>query len=57
MAIHNSKSSAEAMERHGLLRFTAEIRTRFLTMSAATIDRVLANVGKIEKLTPDERKN
>lgn len=31
----------EAMERHGHLRLTAEIRTRLLTMSAATIDRVL----------------
>lgn len=31
----------EAMERHGHLHLTAEIRTRLLAMSAATIDRAL----------------
>ncbi len=34
----------EAMERHGHLRLTAEIRTRLLAMSAATIDRALREV-------------
>src|ERR1700675_267674 len=35
---------AEAMERHGHLQLAPEIRTGLLTMSAATIDRVLREV-------------
>ncbi len=35
----------EAMERHGYPRLTAEIRSRLLTMSAATIDRVLGYIS------------
>ena len=34
----------EAMERHGHLHLAPEIRTRLLTMSAATIDRALKGV-------------
>ncbi|MCV3243970.1 transposase, partial [Mesorhizobium sp. ZC-5] len=37
----------EAMERHGHLHLTAEIRTRLLAMSAATIDRALREVRDI----------
>lgn len=37
----------EAMERHGHLHLTAEIRTRLLAMSAATIDRTLREVRDI----------
>jgi hypothetical protein len=36
---------AEAMERHGHLQLAPEIRTGLLTMSAATIDRVLRRQG------------
>ena len=35
---------AEAMERHGHLQLTPEVRTGLLTMSAATIDRALREV-------------
>ena len=34
----------EAMERHGHLELAAEIRTKLLAMSAATIDRALAQI-------------
>jgi len=34
----------EAMERHGHLRLANEVRTRLLSMSAATIDRSLREV-------------
>ncbi|OBQ86452.1 ISNCY family transposase [Mesorhizobium sp. WSM3873] len=37
----------EAMERHGHLHLTAEIRTRLLAMSAAMIDRALREVRDI----------
>lgn len=37
----------KAMERHGHLHLTAEIRTRLLAMSAATIDRALREVRDI----------
>jgi hypothetical protein len=36
----------EAMERHGHLRLAAEVRTRLLTMSAATIDRLLRDIRR-----------
>lgn len=36
----------EAMERHGHLDLAPEIRDKLLAMSAATIDRALARVGK-----------
>ena len=35
---------AEVMERHGHLRLAPEVRSRLLAMSAATIDRALAEV-------------
>ena len=35
----------ESMERHGHLQLVAEVRTRLLAMSAATIDRALREVG------------
>lgn len=34
----------DAMERHGHLELTAEIRAKLLAMSAATIDRALARM-------------
>src|SRR6202158_4363427 len=34
----------EAMERHGHLQLVPEVRTRFLAMSAATIDRALRDI-------------
>jgi hypothetical protein len=36
----------EAMERHGHLQLVAEVRTRLLAMSAATIDRALRNIRR-----------
>jgi hypothetical protein len=36
----------EAMERHGHLRLVQEVRTRLLTMSAATIDRALRDIRR-----------
>ena len=36
----------EAMERHGHLRLAAQVRTRLLTMSAATIDRALRDIRR-----------
>jgi hypothetical protein len=36
----------EAMERHGHLQLAPEVRTRLLTMSAATIDRALSDIRR-----------